>query len=107
MGGSDMIESAALAKPTVFGPHTFNFPQADALASQGCVRVADAPELEKQLSAWLGDPAEAIRQGKQAQDYVISQKGATGRNVDVICKILNRVPALAPGGIATEALEEV
>ena len=32
MGGSDMIEAAALAKPTVFGPHTFNFPQAEELA---------------------------------------------------------------------------
>jgi 3-deoxy-D-manno-octulosonic-acid transferase len=27
MGGSDMMEAAALGKCTLFGPHTFNFRQ--------------------------------------------------------------------------------
>ncbi len=105
MGGSDMIESAALGKATAFGPHTFNFPQADALAAHGCVRVADAAALARQLDAWLADPASAATAGKTAQDYVRSQQGATKHNIEMICRILGREPAAAPGAIATDALK--
>lgn len=104
MGGSDMIEAAALGKATAFGPHTFNFPQADDLARHGCVRVADAEALKRQLDAWLSDPDAAGAAGKDAQSYVRSRQGATLRNVEMICRILGRVPALAPGGIATDEI---
>jgi len=105
MGGSDMIESAALGKPTTFGPHTFNFPQADELARNGCVRVPDAQALQKQLDAWLGDPSSATEAGRKAQDYVRAQQGATRRNVEMLCRILGREPAAVPGAIATDAIK--
>jgi 3-deoxy-D-manno-octulosonic-acid transferase len=104
MGGSDMIEAAALGKATAFGPHTYNFPQADELAKHGCVRVADADELATTLTAWLGDPAKAARAGQQAQAYVIAQQGATRRNVEMLCDLLGREPAVGPGAIATVKL---
>ncbi len=104
MGGSDMIEAAALARPTAFGPHTFNFPQADALAANGCARVADAAGLQQKFDEWLRAPAAAAAAGKAARDYVHSQQGATRRNVEMICRILGRKPAVAPGGIATDAI---
>ena len=104
MGGSDMIESAAMGKPTAFGPHTFNFPQAEALAAHGCSRVPDGPALERQLAAWLSDPAGAAEAGRKAQAYVASQQGATRRNVAMICRLLGRVPSDQPGGIATDEL---
>jgi len=104
MGGSDMIEAAALAKPTAFGPHTFNFPQADDLAAHGCVRVADADELARQLDSWLADPAAARSAGQAARQYVISRQGATRRNVEMICRVLHRVPAAVPGDIATDEI---
>jgi 3-deoxy-D-manno-octulosonic-acid transferase len=106
MGGSDMIESAALARATAFGPHTFNFPQADRLAANGCVRLADADALREQLDAWLGDPADAAEAGRRAQEFVRGQTGATRRNVEMICGVLGRVPAAAPGAIATDAVRE-
>jgi len=106
MGGSDMIEAAALGKATAFGPHTYNFPQADDLAAHGCVRVADAGELTEQLDAWLSDPAAAGAAGQTARDYVRSCQGATKRNVEMICRILGRTPALAEGGIATDEIVE-
>jgi 3-deoxy-D-manno-octulosonic-acid transferase len=104
MGGSDMIEAAALGKPTCFGPHTFNFPQADDLSRHGCRRVEDANELEARIDAWLGDPAAADKAGRSAQQYVRSQQGATRRNVELICRLLGREPALREGDIATETL---
>jgi len=106
MGGSDMIESAALGKPTAFGPHTYNFPQADALARHGCAVVADGAALTRRFDAWLGDPAAAARAGLAAQQYVRSQQGATQRNVAMICDILGRVPPAAPGGIATDKIDD-
>lgn len=106
MGGSDMIEPAALGKPVAFGPHTFNFPQADALARHGCCRVDDAEALGEQLAAWLADPAAARAAGQDAQDYVRTQQGATRRNVELLCHVLHRLPARHPGQIATPALEQ-
>ena len=106
MGGSDMIEAAALGKPTAFGPHTFNFPQADKLAENGCARVSDAPGLARQLDLWLADPAAAAEAGEAGQSFVRSRQGATRRNVEMICGILGRVAPLAAGGIATDRIVE-
>ncbi|MFB3893878.1 MAG: 3-deoxy-D-manno-octulosonic acid transferase [Phycisphaerae bacterium] len=103
MGGSDMIEAAALGKPTAFGPHTFNFPQADDLAANGCARVTDAEALSRQLEAWLADPVAAQAAGRKVQDYIRTRQGATRKNVEMICRILGREPG-PPGAIATEAL---
>ena len=104
MGGSDMIEAAALGKAAAFGPHTFNFPQADALAQHGCARVADAEALRRQLDAWLADASAAAQAGQAAQEYVRSRQGATRRNVALICDVLGRVPAVVPGAIATDKI---
>jgi 3-deoxy-D-manno-octulosonic-acid transferase len=104
MGGSDMIEAAAMGKPTAFGPHTFNFPQAEALAAHGCARVADAAALAAQLDEWLSDPAAAAAAGRAARQYVRSQQGATRRNVEMICRVLGRVPAAAQGCIAADRI---
>jgi len=105
MGGSDMIEAAALGRATAFGPHTFNFPQADELASHGCARVADTGELAGQLISWLGDDESARRAGESARQYVLNQQGATRRNVEMICRVLHRVPAAREGDIATDEIE--
>ena len=105
MGGSDMIEAAALGKATAFGPHTFNFPQADGLAEHGCVRVADAAALGEQFDRWLSDPASAAQAGREAWQYVRSRQGATKRNVEMICRVLGRVPAVREGDIATDRIE--
>jgi len=103
-GGSDMIESAALGKPTCFGPHTFNFPQAVELADNGCERVADKAALQTTLERWLADPPAAVAAGKTAQAFVARQQGATRRNVEMICRVLGRAPAVTPGTIATDAI---
>ena len=106
MGGSDMIEAAALGKPVAFGPHTFNFPQAESMVVAGCARrVGGAEELMDLFADWLESPAEAAEIGAKAREFVRSQQGATRRNVELICKVLRRTPALAAGGIATDAIQ--
>jgi 3-deoxy-D-manno-octulosonic-acid transferase len=101
MGGSDMIEAAALGRPTAFGPYTQNFPQADALAENGCARVADGRALVDRLDQWLSDPDDAARIGREAQQYVRTRQGATQRNVEMLCRLL-KDRACAQGTAAHE-----
>ena len=106
MGGSDMIEAAALGTPVAFGPHVFNFPQAPALIEAGgACRVRDAEELGMVLTRWLADPDAAIEMGRRAQQFVRSCQGATLRNVEIVCKVLGRKPAEREGNIATRIMQ--
>jgi 3-deoxy-D-manno-octulosonic-acid transferase len=107
MGGSDMIESAALAKPTCYGPHTFNFPQADDLLTHGCRQVKHVEDLKTVIGEWLNDPAAARNAGRAAREYVRSQQGATRRNAELLCHVLDLVPARGPGQVATPAIHAV
>ncbi len=104
MGGSDMIEAAALGKAAAFGPHTFNFPQAEELAAAGARRVADGEELTGVLDEWLDDPSAAADAGRRAQRFVIERQGATRRNVEMLCELLDRVPPVSEGGIAADRI---
>jgi len=107
MGGSDMIEAAALGKPVAFGPHVHNFPQAAALVEAGVVgQVADVNELATVLTGWLADPAAADELGRKARQCVRAHQGATLRNVAIVCDVLGRVPAERPGNIATRKLPD-
>jgi 3-deoxy-D-manno-octulosonic-acid transferase len=84
--GSDMIEPAALAKPTIVGPFTGNFAEAmrkfteaDAISV-----VSDEDHLSKTVDLLLSNPAAAIAMGKRALGVVLNQQGATLRNAEVI-----------------------
>jgi len=79
LGGSDMIEVAALAKPLCFGPHTQNFAEAVELllSNQAAVLVRDGATLTATLRAWLADGAAARQLGLKARETVASQRGST------------------------------
>ncbi len=104
MGGSDMIEAAALGTPTCFGPHTFNFPQTDGLLKHGCAEVADADGLIRRVQSWLDAPAAAVAAGKKAQRYIRRQKGAAERNTVLICRLLGLREPLGPAAVATPSI---
>ena len=82
-GSQNLIEPAALGKPVIVGPSTFNFEQAadGAIASGAAVRVADARAA---LSAAAEISRDAVRRevmGRQAATFVASHRGAVGRLV--------------------------
>lgn len=105
-GGSDMIEAAALGKCVAFGPHTFNFPQAQFMVDAGAAcRVQSPKELTALIRQWLSDRAAAGQLGRAAQQYVAGQRGATHRNMELICRVLGRVSPPGPGTIATDAID--
>ncbi|MGC9260159.1 MAG: 3-deoxy-D-manno-octulosonic acid transferase [Phycisphaerae bacterium] len=80
LGGSDMIEVVALAKPCCFGPYTFNFSDVVALltADGAGVVVKSAAELESLLGEWLAHPEKAMAMGQRARACLESQRGGSG-----------------------------
>ncbi len=81
LGGSDMIEAAALAKPVCFGPHTFNFSQAVdvLLAAGGAVRLENAGQLEAVLRQWLEHPDAARQMGLCGRNCLLGLRGSSRR----------------------------
>jgi 3-deoxy-D-manno-octulosonic-acid transferase len=90
MGGSDMMEAAALAKCTIFGPHTFNFRQTvDALlASQGAIEVKDADELLVVTKKCFLDPDYAKAVAQRGRQVIKDNQGATAKTMEHIVAIL-------------------
>jgi 3-deoxy-D-manno-octulosonic-acid transferase len=92
VGGSDMMEVAALGKPTLFGPHTFNFTQTVAalLEGNGAIEVADQAQLLEAVQTCLEKPDQAQQMGLRGQAVIRANQGATVRSVDHILDLLKR-----------------
>jgi 3-deoxy-D-manno-octulosonic-acid transferase len=90
MGGSDMIEAAALGKCTIFGPHAFNFKQAvdDLLKANGAILVKDADELFNAMKKCLTDADYASRIAQNGRQIIRKNQGATARTISNISKML-------------------
>jgi 3-deoxy-D-manno-octulosonic-acid transferase len=91
MGGSDMMEAAALGKCTIFGPHAFNFQQAvDALlASNGAIMVKDKDDLLKTMQKCLLEPAYADKIARNGRDVIRKNQGATQKTIEHLVSLLN------------------
>ncbi|MCP4611382.1 MAG: 3-deoxy-D-manno-octulosonic acid transferase [Planctomycetes bacterium] len=90
MGGSDMVEAAALGKCTVFGPHAFNFKQTvDALlADSGAIMVKDQEELLQTMQKCLTDSDFAQSIAHNGQEVIRKNQGATKNTIDQIARFL-------------------
>jgi 3-deoxy-D-manno-octulosonic-acid transferase len=90
MGGSDMMEAAALGKCTLFGPHAFNFRQTveALLAGGGAIEVKDADDLLATMRKCLSDPAYAGAVAKAGQKIIRQNQGATARTMEILRTLL-------------------
>jgi len=90
MGGSDMIEAAALGKCIIFGPHTFNFKQTvDALlAACGAIVVNNTDELLRVMQKCLTDEDFAATIAANARRVIQQNQGATDKAVTAIMRLL-------------------
>jgi 3-deoxy-D-manno-octulosonic-acid transferase len=90
MGGSDMMEAAALGKPTLFGPHTFNFRQAVELLlhAQGAIEVRDLEHLQQAIERCLLEPDFAQRIANNGRRVIQENQGATARTLDHVLRLL-------------------
>ncbi|WP_348696352.1 lipid IV(A) 3-deoxy-D-manno-octulosonic acid transferase [Duganella fentianensis] len=90
LGGQNLIEPAALGKPVLIGPHTFNFALVteDALAAGGAVRIADAAELMLTAARLLNDGAARDSMGQQALAFANQHRGATARTLALLPELI-------------------
>ncbi|MBI3333738.1 MAG: 3-deoxy-D-manno-octulosonic acid transferase [Candidatus Omnitrophica bacterium] len=89
-GGHNLIEPAVLKKPILTGPHLDNFTAiAESLRRAGGIAVVrSAEELERAAGRLLADPAARQALGARAYGAVQEHRGAVGRTVEVILKIV-------------------
>ena len=92
LGGQNLIEPAALGKPVLIGPHTFNFAESteDALAAGGAQRVADAAELVTAAARLLRDDQARATMGRGALAFANQYRGATRRTLALLAPLLKR-----------------
>ena len=90
MGGSDMMESAAMGKCTIFGPHTFNFSQTvkSLLNSQGAIEVKNENNLYETIQKCLNELQFARQIGASGQKVIKENQGATQKTINAIIKLL-------------------
>ncbi len=97
MGGSDMMEVAALARPIVVGPHTENFaePMAQLRADEAVREVKaglDDPGVAEELAAAVGalleDTSGARAMAERGRGVVMRNRGATERTLKRLIEIL-------------------
>ena len=90
MGGSDMMEAAALGKCTIFGPYAFNFQQTvDALVEcQGAIIVQDNEELLAIVQKCLDEPEYAWKIAQNGREVIKKNQGATQKTIEQITKFL-------------------
>jgi len=93
MGGSDMLEAAALGKCTLFGPYAFNFKQTvDALlADSGAIMVKDRQELLQTMQKCLTDSDFAQSIADNGRQVIRKNQGATQKTIEQIAKYLTNV----------------
>ena len=84
------LEAAALAKCTLFGPHTFNFRQTVEvlLQGQGALQVTDGDELRRTMEKCLSDPAWAEKIAASGQAVIRQNQGATARTMAILREVL-------------------
>lgn len=85
-GGHNMLEPIALAKPTLTGPHYFNFFEIaqQLLAAGGLQEVADATQLAQAVAQLWGDTEQAQQMRSAAQQVLEGNQGALQRLLDII-----------------------
>jgi 3-deoxy-D-manno-octulosonic-acid transferase len=90
LGGQNLIEACALAKPVLVGEHTFNFLQAteEAVAAGAALRVPDAPALLRTAAGLLDDDVLCAAMGARALAFAARHRGATVRTVELLQQII-------------------
>ncbi|MGR3319407.1 MAG: 3-deoxy-D-manno-octulosonic acid transferase, partial [Candidatus Anammoxibacter sp.] len=87
-GGQNMMEPAGLAKPVIFGPHTYNFKEESKLLleNNSAKLVTNENELLDTIRFLLANPTEAKEMGLRARKVVLDNQGATERNMEILRK---------------------
>lgn len=95
IGGHNVLEPAVFAKPLLFGPHMFHFPELAALLqqAQGAIQVDGETALVTQLAALLASPALRHEMGTRALAALAANQGALERTIAAVECLCSTLPA--------------
>lgn len=81
LGGQNLIEPIAMGRPTLVGPHMFNFADATAKAraAGAALEVPDAAALIAEMNALIDDPARRNAMREAAIVFHAAHRGAADR----------------------------
>ncbi|HEY0180431.1 MAG TPA: lipid IV(A) 3-deoxy-D-manno-octulosonic acid transferase [Dokdonella sp.] len=90
VGGHNLLEPAALARPAIVGPHTFNFAEvtADLIAAGAVIRIGDADELGPTVVRLLSRDIERRSMGDAAHAVMERERGAVARTMETVERVL-------------------
>lgn len=90
LGGQNLIEAAALGKPVIMGPSTFNFADVVrlALAADAMISVADAAGAMQESLKLLGDRARLQTMSTNARGFAAGHGGATEKTLVIIREVI-------------------
>jgi len=89
-GGHNILEPASQKKPVIFGPHMFNFRDISKLflKNKAAVMVCDSRELASKTKEILSSDLSAEQLVEHAYELIISNRGATKKNIEAIKQLL-------------------
>jgi len=90
IGGHNVLEPAALARPVLVGPYTFNFEEITQalLDENGGLRVKDSEALGEQVLSLLRDHDRREQMGHAARHVFDSERGSVGKVMDLVDRLL-------------------
>lgn len=99
VGGHNVLEPVAAARPVLFGPHTANVRHAAELvvASGAGLCVASAEGLGPALDALLRDPRGARERGERGRGELLAHRGSAARAAALVDAVLGRAAAESAG----------
>lgn len=94
IGGHNLLEPAALGKPVIVGPHTFNTEEvaASLIEAKAVLRVADEIELGTAVIRLFAHEQEGAAMGQAAQAVLERERGAVARTVQIVEQVVAGQP---------------
>lgn len=90
VGGHNLLEPAALARPVVVGPHTFNFAEVteDLIKAGAVMRIPDGDALGPAVVRLLSRDIERRTMGEAAHRVMERERGAVERTMAIVERVL-------------------
>lgn len=90
VGGHNLLEPAALARPVIVGPHTFNFAEVteDLIKAGAALRIPDGDALGPAVVRLLSRDIERRTMGEAAHRVMERERGAVERTMAIVERVL-------------------
>jgi 3-deoxy-D-manno-octulosonic-acid transferase len=94
VGGHNLLEPAALARPVIVGPQTFNFAEVteDLIKVNAALRIADSDELGPAVVRLLSRDVERRSMGEAARMVMERERGAVARTMEIVERVFAQTP---------------